>query len=164
MFDVNYAPRTELPRLASWSLPMFPNFTTSGGEQQNPHSISILETCGGIFTQDEYSSTCQIAAYAPLWRKAADSIPPCFENTLETEGELRIRTSNMDLSCADSIQDDDHSGEEQQSQPFFYSAANVLEAHTISQRIRSLKKIPPELLPLGVVIGCVCTSLTYRLC
>ncbi|KAF2428750.1 hypothetical protein EJ08DRAFT_735518 [Tothia fuscella] len=26
-------------------------------------------------------------------------------------------------------------------------------AHTISQRIRTLKKIPPELLPLGVVIG-----------
>ncbi|KAF7507561.1 hypothetical protein GJ744_010352 [Endocarpon pusillum] len=26
-------------------------------------------------------------------------------------------------------------------------------AHTISQRLRTLKKIPPELLPLGVVIG-----------
>merc|ERR1712000_108027 len=26
-------------------------------------------------------------------------------------------------------------------------------AHTISQRLRSLKKIPPELIPLGVVIG-----------
>jgi len=25
-------------------------------------------------------------------------------------------------------------------------------AHTITQRIRSLKKVPPELLPLGVVI------------
>ncbi|PNS16692.1 hypothetical protein CAC42_4656 [Sphaceloma murrayae] len=26
-------------------------------------------------------------------------------------------------------------------------------AHTISQRIRTLKKIPPELIPLGVVLG-----------
>jgi len=26
-------------------------------------------------------------------------------------------------------------------------------AHTVSQRLRTLKKIPPELLPLGVVIG-----------
>jgi hypothetical protein len=26
-------------------------------------------------------------------------------------------------------------------------------AHTISQRLRTLKKIPPELLPLGVVVG-----------
>ncbi|KAF2762125.1 hypothetical protein EJ05DRAFT_197847 [Pseudovirgaria hyperparasitica] len=26
-------------------------------------------------------------------------------------------------------------------------------AHTISQRIRTLKKIPPELIPLGVVLA-----------
>ncbi|RPB05473.1 hypothetical protein L873DRAFT_1663220, partial [Choiromyces venosus 120613-1] len=26
-------------------------------------------------------------------------------------------------------------------------------AHTISQRIRMLKKVPPELIPLGIVIG-----------
>ncbi|RPB13504.1 hypothetical protein P167DRAFT_534864 [Morchella conica CCBAS932] len=26
-------------------------------------------------------------------------------------------------------------------------------AHTISQRLRQLKKVPPELIPLGVVIG-----------
>ncbi|KAE9963486.1 hypothetical protein BLS_002511 [Venturia inaequalis] len=26
-------------------------------------------------------------------------------------------------------------------------------AHTITQRIRTLKKIPPELIPLGVVLG-----------
>ncbi|KAI0999178.1 hypothetical protein K3495_g9017 [Podosphaera aphanis] len=26
-------------------------------------------------------------------------------------------------------------------------------AHTISQRLRNLKKIPPELIPLGVVVG-----------
>jgi len=35
-------------------------------------------------------------------------------------------------------------------------AANFMEAHTVSQRLRSLKKIPPELLPLGVVLGLVC--------
>jgi hypothetical protein len=35
-------------------------------------------------------------------------------------------------------------------------AADFMEAHTISQRLRTLKKIPPELLPLGVVIGFVC--------
>ncbi|PGH05205.1 hypothetical protein GX51_03104 [Blastomyces parvus] len=27
-----------------------------------------------------------------------------------------------------------------------------LSAHTVSQRLRTLKKIPPELLPLGVVL------------
>merc|ERR1711964_582951 len=26
-------------------------------------------------------------------------------------------------------------------------------AHTISQRLRTLKKIPPELIPLGIVVG-----------
>ncbi|SZF04007.1 unnamed protein product [Blumeria hordei] len=26
-------------------------------------------------------------------------------------------------------------------------------AHTISQRLRNLKKIPPELIPLGMVVG-----------
>jgi hypothetical protein len=35
------------------------------------------------------------------------------------------------------------------------AVADGSKAHTISQRIRTLKKIPPELLPLGVVIGCV---------
>jgi hypothetical protein len=32
-------------------------------------------------------------------------------------------------------------------------ANNEITAHTITQRIRSLKKIPPELIPLGVVIA-----------
>ena len=44
------------------------------------------------------------------------------------------------------------------------TAADPLEAHTISQRLRSLKKIPPELLPLGVVIGCVCPPESYDQC
>ncbi|EKD12820.1 uncharacterized protein L3040_006974 [Drepanopeziza brunnea f. sp. 'multigermtubi'] len=26
-------------------------------------------------------------------------------------------------------------------------------AHTISQRLRALRKIPPELIPLGIVVG-----------
>ncbi|PMD65901.1 uncharacterized protein K444DRAFT_518267 [Hyaloscypha bicolor E] len=26
-------------------------------------------------------------------------------------------------------------------------------AHTISQRLRTLKRIPPELIPLGIVVG-----------
>jgi len=26
-------------------------------------------------------------------------------------------------------------------------------AHTISQRLRNLRKIPPELIPLGIVVG-----------
>ena len=34
-----------------------------------------------------------------------------------------------------------------------FSDLEFCTAHTISQRLRSLKKIPPELLPLGVVIG-----------
>ncbi|KIW06316.1 hypothetical protein, variant [Verruconis gallopava] len=34
-------------------------------------------------------------------------------------------------------------------------------AHTISQRLRSLKKIPPELIPLGVVLGFAITIAIY---
>ncbi|KAJ9665576.1 hypothetical protein H2201_004267 [Coniosporium apollinis] len=40
-------------------------------------------------------------------------------------------------------------------------------AHTISQRIRTLKKIPPELIPLGVVlaiaVGFACFSIVRKL-
>ncbi|EXJ82635.1 hypothetical protein A1O3_06448 [Capronia epimyces CBS 606.96] len=38
------------------------------------------------------------------------------------------------------------------SRVMFRAKANEQSAHTITQRIRSLKKVPPELLPLGVVI------------
>lgn len=31
----------------------------------------------------------------------------------------------------------------------------ALAAHTITQRLRNLKRIPPELIPLGVVIAYV---------
>ncbi|KAL2008668.1 hypothetical protein VTN00DRAFT_6862 [Thermoascus crustaceus] len=41
----------------------------------------------------------------------------------------------------------------QASRPFFYPAPKESQsAHTISQRIRTLKKIPPELIPLGMVL------------
>jgi len=36
-------------------------------------------------------------------------------------------------------------------------------AHTISQRIRTLKKIPPELIPLGVVLGVAIGAAVYSL-
>ncbi|KAF2154000.1 hypothetical protein K461DRAFT_292685 [Myriangium duriaei CBS 260.36] len=36
-------------------------------------------------------------------------------------------------------------------------------AHTISQRIRTLKKIPPELIPLGVVLGIAVGAAVYSL-
>ncbi|KAF8252366.1 hypothetical protein K440DRAFT_633657 [Wilcoxina mikolae CBS 423.85] len=35
--------------------------------------------------------------------------------------------------------------------------------HTISQRIRMLKKIPPELLPLGLVIGAALGMAAYSM-
>ncbi|KAL2872791.1 uncharacterized protein BJX67DRAFT_376580 [Aspergillus lucknowensis] len=34
-------------------------------------------------------------------------------------------------------------------------------AHTISQRLRTLKKIPPELIPLGVVLGVAIAAAIY---
>ncbi|RMZ88963.1 hypothetical protein DV736_g3801, partial [Chaetothyriales sp. CBS 134916] len=36
-------------------------------------------------------------------------------------------------------------------------------AHTVTQRLRSLKKIPPELLPLGVVILFALAAATFAL-
>ncbi|KAL4879144.1 hypothetical protein BJY04DRAFT_220507 [Aspergillus karnatakaensis] len=34
-------------------------------------------------------------------------------------------------------------------------------AHTISQRLRTLKRIPPELIPLGVVLGVAVGAAIY---
>ncbi|KAF2497687.1 hypothetical protein BU16DRAFT_525303 [Lophium mytilinum] len=34
-------------------------------------------------------------------------------------------------------------------------------AHTISQRIRQLKKVPPELIPLGIVLGVAIFAAVY---
>ncbi|CAG8972710.1 hypothetical protein HYALB_00008625 [Hymenoscyphus albidus] len=36
-------------------------------------------------------------------------------------------------------------------------------AHTISQRLRRLKQIPPELIPLGVVVGVAVGFAVYSL-
>lgn len=36
-------------------------------------------------------------------------------------------------------------------------------AHTISQRLRTLKKIPPELVPLGVVLAAAILAAVYSL-
>jgi len=36
-------------------------------------------------------------------------------------------------------------------------------AHTISQRIRTLKKIPPELIPLGIVLAIALAAAGYSL-
>ncbi|KAF6792999.1 hypothetical protein CMUS01_09300 [Colletotrichum musicola] len=33
--------------------------------------------------------------------------------------------------------------------------------HTVSQRLRKLKSIPPELIPLGVVVGFALAAATY---
>jgi len=37
------------------------------------------------------------------------------------------------------------------------------QAHTISQRIRRLKKIPPELIPLGIVVGVAVGAAFYSM-
>jgi len=36
-------------------------------------------------------------------------------------------------------------------------------AHTISQRLRTLKKIPPELIPLGIVLGVAIGAAAYSM-
>ncbi|KAA6414512.1 MAG: NADH-ubiquinone reductase complex 1 MLRQ subunit [Lasallia pustulata] len=36
-------------------------------------------------------------------------------------------------------------------------------AHTISQRLRTLKKIPPELIPLGIVLGIALGAAGYSI-
>ncbi|KAI9684947.1 MAG: hypothetical protein M1822_005596 [Bathelium mastoideum] len=36
-------------------------------------------------------------------------------------------------------------------------------AHTISQRLRTLKKIPPELIPLGVVLAAAIAAAIYSM-
>lgn len=36
-------------------------------------------------------------------------------------------------------------------------------AHTISQRLRTLKKIPPELIPLGVVLAAAIFAAVYSM-
>jgi len=48
----------------------------------------------------------------------------------------------------------------------FRMAANPDEehrAHTISQRLRTLKRIPPELIPLGIVLGVALGAAAYSI-
>ncbi|OKL60796.1 hypothetical protein UA08_03173 [Talaromyces atroroseus] len=39
------------------------------------------------------------------------------------------------------------------TRPVMAAPKEGLSAHTVSQRLRLIKKIPPELIPLGVVLG-----------
>ncbi|KAG0646256.1 NADH dehydrogenase [Hyphodiscus hymeniophilus] len=36
-------------------------------------------------------------------------------------------------------------------------------SHTISQRLRAMRKIPPELIPLGIVVGVAVVAAFYSL-
>ncbi|PWY74407.1 hypothetical protein BO70DRAFT_398730 [Aspergillus heteromorphus CBS 117.55] len=56
----------------------------------------------------------------------------------------------------------------QASRPFAFPAPKENHsAHTISQRLRTLKRVPPELIPLGVVlavaVGAAIYSSTHKL-
>ncbi|KAL3474968.1 hypothetical protein BJX99DRAFT_259890 [Aspergillus californicus] len=43
----------------------------------------------------------------------------------------------------------------------FPTPKEAQSAHTISQRLRTLKRIPPELIPLGVVLGVAVFAAIY---
>ncbi|KAA8644189.1 hypothetical protein EYZ11_004678 [Aspergillus tanneri] len=50
----------------------------------------------------------------------------------------------------------------QASRPFaFPTPKENQSAHTISQRLRTLKKVPPELIPLGLVLGVAVGAAIY---
>ncbi|PYH44850.1 uncharacterized protein BP01DRAFT_392187 [Aspergillus saccharolyticus JOP 1030-1] len=50
----------------------------------------------------------------------------------------------------------------QASRPFAFPAPKENHsAHTISQRLRTLKRIPPELIPLGLVLGVAVGAAIY---
>ncbi|KAL4870121.1 hypothetical protein BDV12DRAFT_195724 [Aspergillus spectabilis] len=50
----------------------------------------------------------------------------------------------------------------QPTRPFaFPTPKEAQSAHTISQRLRTLKRIPPELIPLGVVLGVAVGAAIY---
>ncbi|KAL4978490.1 hypothetical protein BDW66DRAFT_149034 [Aspergillus desertorum] len=49
----------------------------------------------------------------------------------------------------------------QPTRPSFAPPKEAQSAHTISQRLRTLKKIPPELLPLGLVLGVAVGAAIY---
>ncbi|KAL2825148.1 hypothetical protein BDW59DRAFT_161864 [Aspergillus cavernicola] len=43
----------------------------------------------------------------------------------------------------------------------FPTPKEAQSAHTISQRLRTLKRVPPELIPLGVVLGVAIAAAIY---
>ncbi|KAB8247721.1 hypothetical protein F9C07_7469 [Aspergillus flavus] len=50
----------------------------------------------------------------------------------------------------------------QASRPFaFPTPKEAHSAHTISQRLRTLKRVPPELIPLGIVLGVAVGAAIY---
>ncbi|KAE8147753.1 hypothetical protein BDV25DRAFT_142446 [Aspergillus avenaceus] len=50
----------------------------------------------------------------------------------------------------------------QASRPFAFPAPKEAHsAHTISQRLRSLRRVPPELIPLGIVLGVAVGAAIY---
>ncbi|KAB8210069.1 hypothetical protein BDV38DRAFT_43452 [Aspergillus pseudotamarii] len=50
----------------------------------------------------------------------------------------------------------------QASRPFaFPTPKEPNSAHTISQRLRTLKRVPPELIPLGIVLGVAVGAAIY---
>ncbi|KAJ5826227.1 hypothetical protein N7474_003365 [Penicillium riverlandense] len=54
----------------------------------------------------------------------------------------------------------------QATRPMFHPAPKENQsapetAHTISQRLRTLKRIPPELIPLGLVLGVAVVAAVY---
>ncbi|GIJ98426.1 hypothetical protein Aspvir_000543 [Aspergillus viridinutans] len=50
----------------------------------------------------------------------------------------------------------------QASRPFaFPTPKENQSAHTISQRLRTLKRVPPELIPLGIVLGVAVGAAIY---
>ncbi|KAE8376449.1 hypothetical protein BDV26DRAFT_294106 [Aspergillus bertholletiae] len=50
----------------------------------------------------------------------------------------------------------------QASRPFaFPTPKEAQSAHTISQRLRTLKRVPPELIPLGIVLGVALGAAVY---
>ncbi|KAB8278578.1 hypothetical protein BDV30DRAFT_122117 [Aspergillus minisclerotigenes] len=49
----------------------------------------------------------------------------------------------------------------QASRPFAFPTPEAHSAHTISQRLRTLKRVPPELIPLGIVLGVAVGAAIY---
>lgn len=48
-----------------------------------------------------------------------------------------------------------------QTRPVYAAPKEGMSAHTISQRLRLIKKVPPELIPLGLVLGVAVGAAIY---